>query len=103
MGTVSDVLRRLLATSVAAPLVAAVLASCGAGDAVADQCLREAERIQDPGARAAAEEGCRAASDGNVNADDAKRSARRRCLQAAQRIANEQARRDAEQRCEDIR
>ena len=96
-------LRRLIATWAVGLLAAVALASCEAGDAVADQCLREAERIQDPGARAAAEEGCRAASDGGVNADDAKRASRRRCLQAAERIANDQARRDAERRCEDIR
>ena len=96
-------LRRLIPVPVVAVLTAAALSACGAGDAIADQCLREAERIQDPGARAAAEEGCRAASDGNVDADDAKRAARRRCLQATERIANEQARRDAERRCDDIR
>jgi hypothetical protein len=97
------VLKRLTATSFAALLAAVALASCEAGDAVADQCLREAERIQDPGARAAAEEGCRAASDGGVSAEDAKSAARRRCVQAAERIANDQARRDAERRCEQIR
>lgn len=94
----------LLVTVMAA--AALVLGACEAGDvgnAAADQCLREAERIQDPTARAAAEEGCRAASDGNVGADDAKRTARERCVRALDRIANEQARADAERRCNDIR
>ena len=98
-------LRRTAAASVAVS-AALALGACEAGDvgnAVADQCLREAERIQDPGARAAAEEGCRAASDGNVDAGDAKRSARERCLRATERIANPQARADAERRCNDIR
>src|SRR3712207_1418269 len=90
--TVADVARRLLVTAVAAQLGAAVLTSCQADDVIADQCLREAERIQAPTARAAAEEGCRAASDGGVSAEDAERAARRRCLQATERIANEQAR-----------
>ena len=95
-------------TIAAAAMAAAALAlsACETGDvgnAVADQCLREAERIPDPAARAAAEEGCRAASDGNVGADDAKRAARERCLRATERIANEQARADAERRCNDIR
>ena len=95
--------RRLTALPLAAVLATVVLSSCSAGDAVVDQCLREAERIQDPVARTAAEEGCRAASDGGVDAADAKRAARRRCLDATERIANPQARRDAERRCEDIR
>jgi hypothetical protein len=94
---------RLIATSLAALSMAGVLAACNADDVVADQCLNEAERINDPSARAAAEEACEAARDGNVSADDAKRAARRRCLQATERIANDQARRDAERRCEDIR
>ena len=96
-------LKRLTAILTAALLAATVLASCEAGDAIADQCLREAERIQDPAARAAAEEGCRAASDGGLSAEDAKAAARRRCLRATERIANEQARRDAERRCEQVR
>ena len=94
----------------AAPLVAATaaltLAACGAGDvrnAAVAQCLREAERIQDPGARAAAEEGCRAAEDGQLSGEDAKRSARERCEQAAQNVADPAARREAERACEDIR
>ena len=95
--------RRLATASVAALLAAAALASCDAGNAIADQCLREAERIQDPAARAAAEEGCRAASDGGLSAEYAKAAARRRCLRATERIANEQARRDTERRCEQVR
>ena len=108
VATVRAVLAFRPPTAFAVALSAAALAlpACSAGEvgnAVADQCLREAERIQDPGARAAAEEGCRAASDGNVDAGDAKRSARERCLRATERIANPQARADAEQRCNDIR
>lgn len=82
------------------------LAACGADDvrsAAAQQCLREAERINDPGARAAAEEGCRAAEDGKVSGEDAKRSARERCERAAQEIADPAARREAERSCGDIR
>jgi len=94
---------RLIVISLAALSVAFVLAACSADEVVADQCLNEAERIEDPTTRAAAEEACEAARDGDVSADDAKRAARRRCLQAAEGIANDQARRDAERRCEDIR
>ncbi len=82
------------------------LAACGVDDvrnAAAQQCLREAERIDDPGARAAAEEGCRAADDGEISAEDAKRSARDRCERAAQEIADPAARREAERSCGDIR
>jgi len=91
------------------PLVAGAalpLPACGADDvrnAAADQCLREARRIEDPAARAAAEQGCQAAKDGKVGADDAKRAARERCLREADRIANEAARREAERECEAIR
>src|ERR687894_99875 len=82
------------------------LAACGAEqvrDAAVAQCLREAERINEPSARAAAEEGCRAAEDGNVSTEDAKRSARERCERAAQEIADPAARAEAERSCEDIR
>jgi hypothetical protein len=90
------------------PLLAALaagltLAACGAQDVVVDQCLREAERIENPSAREAAETACRAAEDGSVDTDDAKRAARERCLEEAQRIANPAAREEAERGCEDIR
>jgi hypothetical protein len=84
-------------------LAALSVTACGASDAVADQCLQEAERIQDSRARTAAEEACRAAKDGEVSTEDAKRRARERCLEESDRIANEQARADAARRCEDIR
>jgi hypothetical protein len=97
--------RFLLALAAALALTGAV-AACGTDDirdAAVDQCLNEAERIQEPAARAAAEEGCRVAEDGDVSADDAKAAARERCLEATRDIANAQARREAEARCEDIR
>ena len=87
-------------------VLAGALTACGAEqvrDAAVAQCLREAERIQDPRARTAAEEGCRAGSDGELSTEDAKASARRRCLDQAERIADAAARREAEQGCEDIR
>lgn len=93
------------------PLLAAIaaaltLAACGADDArnvISDQCLREAERIENPSAREAAEAGCRAADDGSLSTEDAKRAARERCLEEAGRIANPAAREEAERGCEDIR
>jgi hypothetical protein len=95
-----------LAGTLAAATAALALAACGADDvrnAAVAQCLREAERIQDPAARAAAEEGCRAAEDGQISGEDATRSARERCERAAQDIADPAARREAERACEDIR
>ena len=86
--------------------VAAVLPACGSDslrDIAVDQCMREARRIDDPAARQAAEQGCDTARDGEVNADDAKRSARRRCIEEAGRIANPAARREAERECEAVR
>ena len=93
--------------SIVVTLAAALtLTACSAEDARnigVEQCLREAERIQNQAARAAAEEGCRAAEDGSVDTDEAKRAARERCIEEAQRIANPAARREAEQGCESIR
>ena len=86
--------------------VAALLSACGSDslrDIAVDQCMREARRIEDPAARQAAEQGCNTARDGEVNADDAKRAARRRCVAEAGRIANPAARREAERECEAIR
>jgi hypothetical protein len=88
---------------VAVAASALALGACSAGDAIVDQCLREAERIDNPAARAAAEDGCRAAEDGSVDTEDAKRAARERCLEKAAEIANPAARREAERGCEDIR
>jgi hypothetical protein len=93
------------------PLVAVLaaaltLAACGVDDArniAVDQCLREAERIENPSARTAAEEGCRAAEDGSLDTEEAKRAARERCIERAQEVANPSARREAEQACENIR
>jgi hypothetical protein len=97
---------RRIAHIVAVATAGLALGACSADDArnaVVDQCLREAERIDNPSARAAAEKGCRAAQDGSLDTEDAKRAARERCLEKAGDIANAAARREAERGCEEIR
>jgi hypothetical protein len=84
-------------------LLATALSACGASDAISDQCVKEAERIENAAAREAAKQGCGAAKDGEVSADDAKAAARERCLEKAKEIANAAARAEAERGCDNLK
>ncbi len=93
-------------TQLRALLVAGALgaAGCGSedlGSVGVAACRQVAAGINDPSARAGADEACRAIATGS--ADDvsrgAREAARQRCLQAAQRIVDEATRRRIEALC----